>query len=663
MSEFPGQDFFKLLMTDNTSAFIGGKNRVYNLQLDNLQKISSLEWEANHVYKDKCRMNSKTDCSNYIRVLVRKRGDRIFICGTNAYSPICRHYKLNEENEFEMLRDGEKTGTAICPYHAQSNSTFLFTGGRLYTATRANADGLNPLILSMDENGTRKVRTNDGDSSLLNEPNFVGSFEKDDKVYFLFREVAVENINCGKAVFSRVARVCKQDMGGRSQAWKYYYTSFFKARLNCSIPGEYPFHFNEIHSASDLGQGNFKPTKDSGDRYDMIYGVFNTPQNSIRGSAVCAFRHTDISQVFKERFKGQESPRHNWLPIPWDETPVTHPEQCTKNSHRISDDTWRFTKNHPLMDRAVNPTGGAPVLVFTSVSARLTHIAVDWQLLAADKRYYDIIFVGTDDGRVIKAINKGEGQAVDTVVIEDIQVLEKGKSVTGLKLIGSRADQQQQKLLVVSHDMVSGVPLHRCERATSCSSCVALQDPYCVWNVAMKLCIRAETGIQSIATGEHPSCEPEPSEEKVEVPTVPPTVPLMCSCKTAEAVDEAADVDGIQEIGEADNLKVEASQMASAGGTAVEIVIVAVMASIIVSLVVGFLIGYKFQSCRYRDDVFLDRNCSSLQRGRNRLSSGDNPHFHTDHVGLAPKQMNIVMNRKGNFVETKPVTKSNKVYL
>lgn len=99
-------------------------------------------------------------------------------------------------------------------------------------------------------------------------------------------------------------------------------------------------------------------------------------------------------------------------------------------------------------------------------------------------------------------------------------------------------------------------------------------------------------------------------------------------------------------------------------GTAVEIVIVVVIASIIISLLVGFITGYKFQSCRrYRDDVFYERNCSSLQRGRNRLSSGDNPHFHTDHVGLAPKQINIVMNRKGNLVESKPVTKSNKVYL
>ena len=113
------------------------------------------------------------------------------------------------------------------------------------------------------------------------------------------------------------------------------------------------------------------------------------------------------------------------------------------------------------------------------------------------------------------------------------------------------------------------------------------------------------------------------------------------------------------------DVKVAASQEAAATrGTAVEVVIIAVIASIIFSLVTGFIIGYKFQSCRrYRDDVFYDRNCSSLQRGRNRLSSGDNPHFHTDHVGLTPKQINVAMNRKGNLVETKPVTKSNKVYL
>lgn len=101
-----------------------------------------------------------------------------------------------------------------------------------------------------------------------------------------------------------------------------------------------------------------------------------------------------------------------------------------------------------------------------------------------------------------------------------------------------------------------------------------------------------------------------------------------------------------------------------------EYLIIAVILSVIISLIVGFIMGYKIQSCRYRrerDSTFYDRNCSSLQRGRNRLSSGDNPYFHTDHLSLTPKQMNYVVNLKpgktNTGVETKPVTKSNKVYL
>lgn len=80
---------------------------------------------------------------------------------------------------------------------------------------------------------------------VLSEPNFVGSYDVGQYVLFFFRETAVEYINCGKSVYSRVARVCKRDTGGKnilSQNWATY----LKARLNCSIPGEFPFYFNEI---------------------------------------------------------------------------------------------------------------------------------------------------------------------------------------------------------------------------------------------------------------------------------------------------------------------------------------------------------------------------------------------------------------------------------
>jgi semaphorin 6 len=32
------------------------------------------------------------DCQNYIRVLAKIAENRVLICGTNAYKPLCRHY-------------------------------------------------------------------------------------------------------------------------------------------------------------------------------------------------------------------------------------------------------------------------------------------------------------------------------------------------------------------------------------------------------------------------------------------------------------------------------------------------------------------------------------------------------------------------------------------
>ena len=105
-------------------------------------------------------------------------------------------------------------------------------------------------------------------------PNFVSSVADGDYVYFFLRETAVEYINCGKVnkisnlclswkiiqgfhkfysflflliqtVYSRVARVCKNDKGGPHR-WSNRWTSFLKSRLNCSLPGDFPFYFDEI---------------------------------------------------------------------------------------------------------------------------------------------------------------------------------------------------------------------------------------------------------------------------------------------------------------------------------------------------------------------------------------------------------------------------------
>ena len=62
---------------------------------------------------------------------------------------------------------------------------------------------------------------------------------------------------------------------------------------------------------------------------------------------------------------------------------------------QLGTDVLNFIKGHPLMDRAVPAYGGEPILIQTSFQFRLTQIAVDWQVQAADGRFYDVLFIGT----------------------------------------------------------------------------------------------------------------------------------------------------------------------------------------------------------------------------------------------------------------------------
>ena len=89
------------------------------------------------------------------------------------------------------------------------------------------------------------IRTIYSDNKWLNEPQFVGSFDVGQHVLFFFREIAHDNSFGERIIHSRVARVCKKDIGGRNvlrQVW----TSFVKARLNCSVSANYPFYFAHI---------------------------------------------------------------------------------------------------------------------------------------------------------------------------------------------------------------------------------------------------------------------------------------------------------------------------------------------------------------------------------------------------------------------------------
>ena len=82
--------------------------------------------------------------------------------------------------------------------------------------------------------------------------------------------------------------------------------------------------------------------------------------------------------------------------------------------------------------------------------------------------------------------------------------------VKSLEVVSSNASSL---LIALSASEVKSVPLSRCARAGTCSSCVGLQDPYCAWSAAHGVCVdhaaSGENGtglVQDVETGRHSAC-------------------------------------------------------------------------------------------------------------------------------------------------------------
>ncbi|XP_055857492.1 semaphorin-1A isoform X3 [Episyrphus balteatus] len=506
-------DHFKLVTKDGNSLLVGARNVVYNLSIHDLTEQQRLLWSSPENDVKMCVMKGKDEeaCQNYIRILVVTSPGRLLVCGTNSFRPECTSYVINANN---YSLEATKSGQAVCPYDPKHNSTSVFADNELYTGTVADFSGSDPIIYR------EPLQTEQYDSLSLNAPNFVSSFTQGDFVYFFFRETAVEYINCGKAVYSRVARVCKWDKGGPHR-FRNRWTSFLKSRLNCSIPGDYPFYFNEIQSASNLVEGSYGHSNSK-----LIYGVFNTPINSIPGSAVCAFNLQDIADTFEGNFKEQSGINSNWLPVNSAKVPDPRPGSCHNDSRTLPDLTLNFIKTHSLMDENVPAFFGQPILVRTSTIYRFTQIAVDAQIKTPGGKTYDVIFVGTDHGKIIKSVNAESADSnkkVSSVVIEEIDVLTKSEPIRNLEIVRTmQYDQPKEgsyddgKLVIITDSQVLAIKLHRCnnDKITSCSECVALQDPYCAWDKIAGKCrshgaprwLEENYFYQNVATGQHAAC-------------------------------------------------------------------------------------------------------------------------------------------------------------
>ncbi|XP_063996881.1 semaphorin-6A isoform X3 [Pogoniulus pusillus] len=471
----------QLVMVMNRTLYVAARDHIYTVDMDtsHLEEIyfsKKLTWKSRQADVDTCRMKGKhkDECHNFIKVLLKRNEDTLFICGTNAFNPSCRNYKMDT---LEFLGD-EFSGMARCPYDAKHANVALFAEGKLYSATVTDFLAIDAVIYrSLGDSPT--LRTVKHDSKWLKEPYFVQAVDYGNYIYFFFREIAVEYNSMGKVVFPRVAQVCKNDMGGSQRVLEKQWTSFLKARLNCSVPGDSHFYFNILQAVTDVIHFNGR---------DVVLATFSTPYNSIPGSAVCAYDMLDIANVFTGRFKEQKSPDSTWTPVPDERVPKPRPGCCAGStslekyvtSNEFPDDTLNFIKTHPLMDEAVPSIVNRPWFLRTMVRYRLTKIAVD--SAAGPYQNYTVVFLGSEKGIILKFLARtgNSGFLNDSLFLEEMSVYNPEKcsydGVEDKRIVGMQLDKPSSALYVAFSTCVIKVPLGRCERHGKCKKLAFEQD-------------------------------------------------------------------------------------------------------------------------------------------------------------------------------------------
>ncbi|XP_048374785.1 semaphorin-6C [Sphaerodactylus townsendi] len=492
-----GLDFQSMLRLNQT-LFIAARDHVYAFDLrrtkDDFSPTRHLTWKTQDMVNCAMRGKLRNECYNYIKVLVLKNNQTLLACGTNAFNPMCRAYKIGSlEQEGEELN-----GQARCPFDAKQTNVALFAEGNLYSATVADFQASDAVIYRSLGERSPVLRTVKYDSKWLREPHFLHALEYRDYVYFFFREISMEYTTLGRVIFSRVGRVCKNDMGGSPRVLEKYWTSFLKARLNCSVPGDSFFYFDVLQAVTDVTLVNGRPA---------IFGVFTTQSNSITGSAVCAFYMDEVERVFSGKFKEQKNADSAWSPIPEEKVPKPRPGSCAgvgqassyKASSEFPDEMLSFIKSFPLLDEAIPSVTERPWFSKTSSRYKLTRLAVD--PAAGPSQNYTVLFLGSEEGTVLKVVTgTHENSSVETRLLEEISVYNPARCSAkkeDRRILGLELDTANHALYVAFSSCVARVPLSRCSTYSTCRRrCLAFRDPYCVW-LRASACVPFSNDIRS----------------------------------------------------------------------------------------------------------------------------------------------------------------------
>ncbi|OXB82405.1 UNVERIFIED_CONTAM: hypothetical protein H355_009330, partial [Colinus virginianus] len=473
-------NYTTLLLEDEQGVlYVGARGAVFALNASNVADGShrTIHWEASPEKQLDCLQkgrNNKTECFNHVRFLQRLNTTHLYACGTYAFHPLCASIDADRFTLPSRFEEGKEK----CPYDPSRGYTGLIVDGGLYTATRYEFRSLPDIRRNLHQ---RPLKTEESPLHWLNDAEFVASMliqeskdspvGDDDKIYYFFMERAGEETTSffdksQVARVARVARVCKSDLGGKKILQRKW-TSFMKARLVCYIP-----YYEVLRSVCSLDGGGWAST--------VFYAAFtlSAQWRTMEASAVCRYDISEVQRAFEGPYMEYQDSSRKWSRYDG-AVPEPRPGSCITDSSRrrgynssqdLPNSVLDFVKLHPLMFEEVQPAGGEPLLVKRSVA--YSRLAVD-RVQALDGRSYDVLFMGTGDGWLHKAVVLGSSLHI----IEEVQVFQDPQPVETLVV-----SRRQRSLYVGAASGVLQVPLASCAKYSSCYDCILARDPYCAWD-------------------------------------------------------------------------------------------------------------------------------------------------------------------------------------
>eukprot|EP00057_Strongylocentrotus_purpuratus_P013776 XP_011668250.1 PREDICTED: semaphorin-2A [Strongylocentrotus purpuratus] len=312
------QQVFKLLDVDSDRILIGSTECLYvldrNLVYGNSFQIPLTNNPMNDLQNCESTFSQEKDfrCKNYI-TYAHKVNSKIRVCGTygslNPRCWTCQYDGTSCDDDHKtkfMPRTPTQNFTVTVTKTTDGSQGYYYLGG-LESYTSPDKILAKVEVNLASDVSSAELETDNNKENILKEPtNFVGSMERGEFIYFFFRERAIEYENIGQIIYSRVARVCKNDAGGTTNPFNGEFTTFLKTRLMCSVGADFPFIFNEIQ---DVVQ--------SPSDTNIIYGLFTTPSAGSSSTAICLYNMDEIDVLFnQDNRRGQVSPTTLWQSMP-----------------------------------------------------------------------------------------------------------------------------------------------------------------------------------------------------------------------------------------------------------------------------------------------------------------------------------------------------------